>query len=64
MSTRSSRKVPTVTAHASLRLEPELLERLEEAAARERRPLAHMMRIALQDWLADRSRGVAAERRA
>jgi predicted DNA-binding protein len=64
MKANRSKKPPRVTEHTSLRLEPELLERLEAAAARERRPLAHMMRIALTDWLADRSDQAARAARA
>jgi hypothetical protein len=44
MAMNRPKKVPRVTEHTSLRLEPELREALETAAEPERRPLAHMMR--------------------
>jgi hypothetical protein len=40
--------------HISLRLPREQREALEAAAAADRRPVAAMARIALQDWLASR----------
>ena len=55
MKTSRPKKSPRVTEHTSLRLEPELREALQQAAERERRPLANLMRIALSDWLEGRS---------
>lgn len=54
-SMKRTKKPPHLVEHVGLRMEPALRRALEQAAARERRPLAHMMRIALSDWLADRS---------
>lgn len=37
-----------------MRLDPELLERIEDAANEDRRSRADMVRIILEDWLKDR----------
>jgi hypothetical protein len=61
---RRPKKPPTVTAQIGLRLHPELRAALEQAAARERRPLSNLMRIALSDWLVSRQQGMASGQRA
>jgi hypothetical protein len=52
------KRPPIVTEHIALRMEPALREALERAAAQERRPLSHLMRNVLSDFVRqmDRSR--------
>jgi hypothetical protein len=50
---KRTKKPPRVTEHVGLRMEPELRSALEAAAAQQRRPLAHLLRNVLSDFVRD-----------
>jgi hypothetical protein len=57
---RPERKLRGRKAPITLTLPPELIERLDAAAGRNRRSRASMMEVALDDWLRqDEARGVS-----
>ncbi len=56
---KRARKEVKKTMRVALNLPEDLWERARHAAVEERRPLAHILRDLLKDWLKDRKRGGA-----
>jgi hypothetical protein len=50
-----AKRIPEFTEHVVIRMAPELRQAIETAAEQDRRPVSHLIRNVLSDWIEGRS---------